>query len=576
MKRTRLETLRVVSPCLEGWDRMTGDDRTRHCQRCEKNVFDVSQLSRDEAERLLKRTNGDLCVRLKRRPDGSIVTRVSDPVAPVVPIRLRRAGPVAGAALGLVLGVSGAAYAQEPIENQPVADKPAVVALASKDEVTQTDGAFASVTGTIVGKGSVPAAARLSLVEASTGKFLNTQTSENGEYSFTNIPAGDYYLFIAVEHSYPLVKHRFLSPGQVWQFNTLINRPEIEIMGVSGEDRSEKPFSLLRHTDVVAYAKIVEMNEISSEKYESENGKPPVEFVNWQMTVKFRHVLKGKAVPGYLTFEQSFFRHETPQPKPGDEVLLFLERDGDEWRRDTFVQLDGKFQGAPRLAEFIQRTRKRTPTRAEFTEWLVQDTINPETREDASFELWDEFPEKHATSDSRSDCPEDPTPRDLEEEIRFQERCRHDPFCLSSARPNFLNESQKERLVQALFNTETLDERDENLLRMVEKFHHPKLTPFLVNQLRDQLGVPSRFSERIFEFLGKSSRDERIRQFAELYRLLAELRFNALYPELPNREDAEWSEDKEKTLTDTRERARNQLRAVIRAALWAYDHPETP
>src|SRR5947209_4826336 len=45
-----LDTLRIASPCNESWDRMVGDERTRFCGRCQKDVHNVSAMARDEAE----------------------------------------------------------------------------------------------------------------------------------------------------------------------------------------------------------------------------------------------------------------------------------------------------------------------------------------------------------------------------------------------------------------------------------------------------------------------------------------------------------------------------------------------
>jgi hypothetical protein len=71
-----LESVRVASPCNASWDEMLGDDRVRFCTSCEKNVFNLSAMPRDEAERLLaERLNGELCVRFYQRADGTVMTQ---------------------------------------------------------------------------------------------------------------------------------------------------------------------------------------------------------------------------------------------------------------------------------------------------------------------------------------------------------------------------------------------------------------------------------------------------------------------------------------------------------------------
>jgi hypothetical protein len=64
----------VASPCPVPWDDMKGDDRTRFCGQCEKNVHNLSGMSRDEAEGFLRGLAGEACVQLYRRRDGTVMT----------------------------------------------------------------------------------------------------------------------------------------------------------------------------------------------------------------------------------------------------------------------------------------------------------------------------------------------------------------------------------------------------------------------------------------------------------------------------------------------------------------------
>ena len=54
---------------------MYGDNRTRFCGRCSQNVYNLSDMTREEAEDLIRRTDGQLCVRFYKRRDGTILTR---------------------------------------------------------------------------------------------------------------------------------------------------------------------------------------------------------------------------------------------------------------------------------------------------------------------------------------------------------------------------------------------------------------------------------------------------------------------------------------------------------------------
>jgi hypothetical protein len=70
-----LDNIRVAAPCSAEWSSMTGDERARHCGACDKTVFNLSGMSRDEAEALIVEKEGDLCVRYFQRKDGTILTK---------------------------------------------------------------------------------------------------------------------------------------------------------------------------------------------------------------------------------------------------------------------------------------------------------------------------------------------------------------------------------------------------------------------------------------------------------------------------------------------------------------------
>jgi hypothetical protein len=54
---------------------MSGDDRARFCRQCNRHVYNLSGMTRSEAQALVSQTEGRRCVRFLRRADGTIVTR---------------------------------------------------------------------------------------------------------------------------------------------------------------------------------------------------------------------------------------------------------------------------------------------------------------------------------------------------------------------------------------------------------------------------------------------------------------------------------------------------------------------
>src|ERR1051325_2231218 len=94
-----INNLRVASPCPVGWAQMKGDDRTRHCNLCSLNVYNISALSVDEVARLIGTGHDRVCVRMYHRADGTVLTKDC-------PVGLRayqkRVARFAGAALSAI------------------------------------------------------------------------------------------------------------------------------------------------------------------------------------------------------------------------------------------------------------------------------------------------------------------------------------------------------------------------------------------------------------------------------------------------------------------------------------------
>ena len=95
-----LDRVKVAAPCPADWERMVGGERTRFCQQCSLNVYNLSGMTKREAEALITNTEGRLCVRFYRRADGTILTR-NCPVG--LSALKRRASRAARAVLSSVL-----------------------------------------------------------------------------------------------------------------------------------------------------------------------------------------------------------------------------------------------------------------------------------------------------------------------------------------------------------------------------------------------------------------------------------------------------------------------------------------
>jgi len=118
-----LARIRVATPCRADWNEMTGDARVRHCAQCKKNVFNLSEMTREQAERLIIEKNGDLCARYYQRHDGTIL--LADCSVGLAQKRKTRA--VAAGALALLAGTPVAAFALHTKAHAPKPPEPEVV-----------------------------------------------------------------------------------------------------------------------------------------------------------------------------------------------------------------------------------------------------------------------------------------------------------------------------------------------------------------------------------------------------------------------------------------------------------------
>lgn len=109
-----LDLAYVASPCTADWNQMQGDERTRFCEPCGKNVHNLSAMSFDEAEAFLRQLTGEACIRVYRRKDGTVITQD----CPVGIQKKRRRRNVA-ALVGGGLAISGLAATEtllDPVE----------------------------------------------------------------------------------------------------------------------------------------------------------------------------------------------------------------------------------------------------------------------------------------------------------------------------------------------------------------------------------------------------------------------------------------------------------------------------
>lgn len=131
-----LDNVSVASPCAQDWNAMVGSERKRYCGDCKLNVYNLSGMTRAEAENLLINSEGRVCVRFYRRTDGSIITRDCPVGWQAFKQRVSKtAAAFVSVAFGIVSGLGLTALFSQPKEKTNVV-KSAVESKISKVKTT--------------------------------------------------------------------------------------------------------------------------------------------------------------------------------------------------------------------------------------------------------------------------------------------------------------------------------------------------------------------------------------------------------------------------------------------------------
>ncbi len=75
MKGLDLDQIEIAAPCKADWNSMSGNEQVRFCGLCKLNVYNLSAMTRADAETLVQQKEGRLCIRFFRRADGRLLTQ---------------------------------------------------------------------------------------------------------------------------------------------------------------------------------------------------------------------------------------------------------------------------------------------------------------------------------------------------------------------------------------------------------------------------------------------------------------------------------------------------------------------
>lgn len=189
-----IDNVSIGNPCTADWDKMVGSDLVRTCEHCAKDVNNLSEMTRKDAKRLVRASDGNICIRYMQHP----VTK--RPVFADQMIQITRRAP------GIAAGVMTASISLSTMANAQTAAHPQVempiVARDVRELTTLTPGSnidaengrsAAKLTGTIFDQnGAVIQNAVVSIVNLSTSTSHRLTTNDEGRYILTNAEPGNY------------------------------------------------------------------------------------------------------------------------------------------------------------------------------------------------------------------------------------------------------------------------------------------------------------------------------------------------------------------------------------------------
>jgi hypothetical protein len=190
-----LQQMRIASPCPVGWEQMSGDERVRHCRLCDLHVYNISEMTRKEAQVLIEQSDGRICARLFRRADGTVITR--DCPVGLRAVR-RRVAKTATAVFTAVLSLSAMVFGQKPAKDEKNSCIPQVQ-ITRKISESENEGSVSLQLLDVAG--ATVAGADVALVESAQetnrpAKPFAKTTNDEGRVEFLGLRKGNYDLTI--------------------------------------------------------------------------------------------------------------------------------------------------------------------------------------------------------------------------------------------------------------------------------------------------------------------------------------------------------------------------------------------
>ena len=194
MKKTTLDRVYLKTPCSTEWNLMEGNEQIRFCIECNKQVHNLSSMTREQAEDLLAKAGGELCAKIDRDERGNIIT--ADQLKHTSLFRIP-SPRFTSAAVAALLGIGIAVHAEVPSPQYRIVSVSSAQSLNGSREKTQTRDGKSSIAGTVSDVNrAVIVGAKVTLTNEKSNQDHIVVTSDEGQYRLEKIEPGTYTIKI--------------------------------------------------------------------------------------------------------------------------------------------------------------------------------------------------------------------------------------------------------------------------------------------------------------------------------------------------------------------------------------------
>ncbi len=536
-KKDKFAQLQVTAPCTANWEQMSGNRQKRFCAECDKHVFDFAQMTARQVTAVVEAHQGNLCARLTRLPDGSLLTLETPPVQ----ISNRRSSPLLNATIAALLGISVPATALNAIlasTSYAVSSNPEAGKRKSPKPIGEGD---SSLNGSAHDpQGNALPNAFVKLI-SSLGEERQTKTSAEGEFLFARIPAGEYLLLVGAQGYATHLSNNITIESATKQRVDVAMQLDKRIMiaGGMGAGPPQTLLDLYRNSDLIVVAEAGQSVPVERD------GESKL----LKTTLRVASVLKGDSGTRTVPLYHWMYDDIGLQFKPGERRLVFLDRrrsdegkplEGFEladWGRSIKPADDAALAVyQQRLQELARLLERKDASPAELAEWLVQLAEHPLTRQDGVQQLlensWiverqnqdeqtpteaDEETVSDETEEAEEAAEESTGNEEADEQEKEYERLRHQHEQEAIKVIEALTPEHKNRLAGLLFSIESFSEEDLPLAQLISNLGDERLTPYLIAQLQKVSNEAPRIAETLTSLLAENLEDEDLRRVAGEY-----------------------------------------------------------